>query len=464
MTDFGTYSATGLLAGYRTGRFSPVEVVESLASAIEQVDPLLNSFAAFDRDAAIAAARDAASLYAAGASDLPPLLGLPVAVKDLIDTADLPTAYGSRHHAGHRPQRDAEVVRRLRAAGAIVLGKTATHEYAWGFTTANPHYGPTRNPWDLDRVPGGSSGGNGAALAAGLAPLAIGTDTGGSIRVPAAFCGVCGHKPTHGLIYATGVFPLAPSLDHVGPMARDPADLALAMEALVGVRTDLSKGLNGLRIGISEELHAPAPSPAIQAVWDHACRRLADAGAVLVPLLPIGLTDLASVFGRTLLPEALEVHRAAGLFPAERGLYGEDVAVRLSMAEALTSEDLAEARRRRAEIVVALAAAFAGVDLVASLVSADPPPRIDEILGPLADPAADPRHSVIGYTALADLTGFPATALRAGFDDRGLPVGLQFMARRGDDAAALSAAKALFDATPDVQAARPDPSLWSRRS
>lgn len=464
MAEFASLSATELLTGYRSGQFSPVEVVGELADAIERVDPVLNSFVAFDREAALRAAGEAASAYRGGEADLLPLLGLPIAVKDLIDTADLPTAYGSRHHAGHRPARDAEVVRNLRAAGAIVLGKTATHEYAWGFTTANPHYGPTRNPWDPDRIPGGSSGGNGAALAAGLVPLAIGTDTGGSIRVPAAFCGVCGHKPTHGLIDATGVFPLAPSLDHVGPMARDPVDLALAMEVLAGVRTDPGRGFKGLRIGISEELHVPAPSPAIQAVWQQVCRRLTDMGAMLVSLPPTGLSDLASVFGRTLLPEALHVHLAAGLFPAGRESYGEDVAARLAMAHALNADDLAQARRRRTEIAAALTAAFNGVDLVASLCSATPPARIDAVLGPLADAAADPRHGVIGYTALADLTGFPATALRAGFDDHALPVGVQFMARRGDDAAALSAAMAFFDATPEIQARRPDPSLWSRHS
>ena len=175
-------------------------------------------------------ARAAERAYARG--EARPLEGLTLAVKDLYDTAGVRTTYGSRIFADHVPDADAELVRRAKQAGAIVVGKTLTHEFAWGITSVNPHFPPCRNPYDPERVPGGSSGGSAVALATGAAALALGTDTGGSIRIPAAFCGVSGLKPTYGALSLDGVQPLAPTLDHAGPMARTPADVRLFCEAL----------------------------------------------------------------------------------------------------------------------------------------------------------------------------------------------------------------------------------------
>lgn len=451
---FRFLSARAVQQGYRDGLFTPLEVVTELLDAIDAEDPFLGCFVALDREAVLAAAARTTSLIARGAGDDMALLGLPVAVKDMIDTQDLVTAYGSSIFSGHRPASDAAVVRKLRDAGAIVIGKTATHEFAWGFTTANPHYGPTRNPWGPDRIPGGSSGGSAAALAAGFVPLAIGTDTGGSIRVPSAFCGVCGHKPTHGLVSVDGVFPLAPSLDHVGPMARSPDDLALLLQAILDGPLGAIPALRGMRIGVSAELHRPEPRADIGAVWRQACETVASAGAAIVELPRVDLSDLPQIFSTTLLPEALAVHRDAGLFPKYLAQYGPDVARRFALAAQLDATEIAAAQQRRFAMVAEFDAMFDHVDVIMSLCSAEPPGLIDELFGPNADSACDPRHYVIGYTALADLIGFPATAVRGGFDRDGLPVGIQFMARRGNDVAALGAAAGIFERTHDLQSRR----------
>src|SRR3954447_22225376 len=225
-------TALELRAGYAARSFSPVEVLDALAARIEAREPAVNAFITLDLDAARAQAQAAEREHAGGRARL--LAGIPVAVKDIFDTAGLRTTYGSAIFADHVPDRDATAVRRLREAGAVVLGKTLTHEFAWGITSENPHFGPCRNPHDLERVAGGSSGGSAAVLAYGGAPLALGSDTGGSIRIPAAFCGVAGLKPTYGRVSAAGVLPLAPSLDPTGPLARTPADAVLALQAIRG--------------------------------------------------------------------------------------------------------------------------------------------------------------------------------------------------------------------------------------
>lgn len=217
--------------GYRRRLYSPVEVVRAL-SRNRSLNPELNAFTTLALDAAASSAKACEQALMRG--DERPLLGVPIAIKDMIDTAGLRTTYGSSMFANHIPSVDAVVVHNLKQAGAIVLGKSATHEFAWGFTTDNPHFGPTRNPWNSERVAGGSSGGSAAAVAAGMVPIAIGTDTGGSIRIPSAFCGVAGLKPTYERVSRSGVFPLARTLDHVGPIARDPADLQLLLAAMQG--------------------------------------------------------------------------------------------------------------------------------------------------------------------------------------------------------------------------------------
>src|SRR5690349_12410795 len=226
----------------------------------------LGAFVTLTLERAREEAKRAEKAYADGTAR--PLEGLTLAVKDLYDTEGVETTYGSKIYKGHVPKADAHAVRRAREAGAIVVGKTLTHEFAWGITSNNPHFPPCRNPWDPDRIPGGSSGGSAVAVATGQAALALGTDTGGSIRIPAAFCGISGLKPTYNRIAATGIFPLARSLDHAGPMARTPEDVRLLFEALTGARAATDVGEP--RIAIAPALHLHPLAPAIQAAFDRA--------------------------------------------------------------------------------------------------------------------------------------------------------------------------------------------------
>ena len=252
-------SAVELRAAFAARELSPVEVIDG---TVDEFGAFVTPTLERARDEARAAER----AYTDGTARA--LEGLPLAVKDLFDTEGVPTSYGSPIFAGHVPDADAEAVRRARAAGAIVVGKTLTHEFAWGITSNNPHYPPCRNPWDPERVPGGSSGGSAVALASGAAALALGSDTGGSIRIPAAFCGVSGLKPTYSRIPVTGVFPLARSLDHVGPMAVTPADVRLFYEVLAGP-VELEPAP---RIAICPDLHLGTFEPAIGRVFDRTPR------------------------------------------------------------------------------------------------------------------------------------------------------------------------------------------------
>jgi aspartyl-tRNA(Asn)/glutamyl-tRNA(Gln) amidotransferase subunit A len=282
----------------RRRRLSPVELTEAVMARIDALQPVLNAFTTLaPREAILAAARAAEAEIARG-SYRGILHGIPVSVKDLIDTAGLRTTYGSGMFRDHVPVRDGAVPERLRAAGAVITGKTATHELGKGITTNNHFFGTTRNPWNLEHVPGGSSGGAGAAAAALLGPLHVGTDGGGSIRFPAAFCGVVGLKPTLGLISNRGQFGGAgTSFSVPGPMTRTVRDAALAAQALAGfdpghtysrpgpvpdLVSGLEAGVRGLRIGTSRDLLAPEPEPDVRAAHEATLRRLEDLGAGLV--------------------------------------------------------------------------------------------------------------------------------------------------------------------------------------
>ncbi|HVL94308.1 MAG TPA: amidase [Solirubrobacteraceae bacterium] len=380
-------TAGELLAAFASRERSPVEVLEECAARIASADAQLGAFAALCLDRARAEAQAAEGAWRRG-EPTGPLCGLPLAVKDVFDTAGVETACGSAILAGRVPARDAEAVRRARAAGAILIGKTRTHEFAWGYAMTGAHGEPlTRNPRDPERMPGGSSGGSAAALAAGMAVLALGTDTGGSIRLPAAWCGVCGHKPTFGLVPMDGVWPLAPSLDHAGPMALTPGDCALLLHALGGP--------------------APAPLP----------DELRIGGAALLP----DAQRTARVYRALLASEALAVHRRAGLWPARAADYTPAVRRQAERAESAALGDApAERERLRAE----LSEVFAAVDLIVSPVAAVAPPRWDE--------PVDLREAVTPHLALQDLLGLPACAL---------PTGEQVTGPPGSDALVLAYAE-----------------------
>jgi aspartyl-tRNA(Asn)/glutamyl-tRNA(Gln) amidotransferase subunit A len=373
--------------------------VEVLAAGVALIEAdELGAWAALCLDRAREEARAAEDAWRRG-EPTGPLCGLALGVKDLYDTAGVETACGSALLSGRVPTADAEAVHRCREAGAIVVGKTRTHQFAWGITMMGGDGEPeTRNPWDPERSPGGSSGGSGVAVATGMVPLALGTDTGGSIRIPAAWCRISGFKPTFGRVPLDGVWPLAPSLDHAGPMAADPAGCALLFDVLAGGSgAGIGRVPDGLRVGGPELLPTgPATTEAYRVIQMH---------------------------------EALGVHRAAGLWPARAEGYAADVRERLELAERLTGDEVRSAREERERLRGLLPAIFAGVDVIRSPVSAVSAPRWDDRI--------DIRAEVLPHTTLQDLLGLPACAL---------PDGTQMTGPPGADALVLAAAGAAFAA------------------
>jgi aspartyl-tRNA(Asn)/glutamyl-tRNA(Gln) amidotransferase subunit A len=454
-------SARELLAAYRRRSLSPVELLDALLERIEALDGELGAFTALRAEAAREEAAACERAYASGAEQ-PPLAGVPFAVKDLIDTAGLRTAYGSPMFADNVPGADAPAVAQVRAAGGILVGKTQTHEFAWGLSSVNELMGTSHNPWSPERISGGSSGGSAVALAAGFVPIAVGSDTGGSIRVPSAFCGAAGHKPTYGRVSAEGVWPLAPSLDHPGPMARTPDDAALLLSILErpGSPTGPAAsrdGLAGLRVGVCPDLHLVPLAPAVQAAFESAVRTAGELGGEIVELSFRDARAIHPAFVAIQGAEALDVHTRAGLYPGRKAEYGADVRGRLERAEGLTPSGYLAATAERERLRSEAAALFTGADLLLTPVGAASPPAIGEEEFLHDGRMLDLRQVVMPYTVPQDLFGLPACTVRAGFDELGIPVGVQFTAPPWADALALSAAQALFDATPELQARRPPP-------
>ena len=387
--------ATELLGGYAAREFTPVEVIDALGARIEEMNPSLGAFTTLCLDRA----RDEAAAPRPG-----PLAGVPFAAKDIFVSVGVRTTYGSAMFTAHVPERDAAAVATLRDAGAILVGKTQTHEFAWGITSVNEAMGSSRNPWDPTRVPGGSSGGSAVALAARMVPLAIGTDTGGSIRIPASFCAIAGLKPTYGRVSLKGVWPLAPSLDHAGPMARTIDDLELLYRVLSGDAE-------------------PEPS--------------AEPEVVETDLSDIG--EWLEVYAVIQGVEAVRVHGGAGLFPDRAAEYGADVRHRLERASGVDPDAYVVATRRREELRGELARRLSGRRLLATPVATVQPPRPED--------AVTMRDSVMPHTTPQNLTGLPACAVCTGFDGDGLPTGVQITGPAGSDLAVLRAARALHSSS-----------------
>jgi aspartyl-tRNA(Asn)/glutamyl-tRNA(Gln) amidotransferase subunit A len=439
MSELWELSAVELRAGYRSRAFTPVEVVDAVAQRTERLNPSLGAFTTLCLDRA----RDEAAAIDIARDDRP-LAGIPFAAKDLYDSAGVRTTYGSALFADHVPDRDAATLAAVRSAGGILVGKTQTHEFAWGITSINAAIGSSNNPWDPARIPGGSSGGSGAALGARMVPLALGTDTGGSIRIPSAFCGVTGLKPTYGRVDMRGLWPLAPSLDHAGPMARTPADLALLLAAMEGREPlPVPRGLGRVTLVTCPDLHlAPATLPVGRALGQ-AIDTLTRLGArVEERSLPVA-GEVAATFRVIQLCEALHVHTAAGLVPERLGEYGRDVRHRLQAAAHVPPTDYVRATAERERLRGGLGRLLHDGALLITPVSSVPAPTPHD--------TATLRETVMPYNMPQNLTGFPSVAVRAGFDPHGLPIGIQITAAPWCEAEALRTARALYDATPDVQ-------------
>ena len=428
---------------------SPTEALESCAARIEET-ARFNAFTVVAFDEAREAARAAERAYAAGDGEARPLRGVPVAVKDAIDTAGLQTTYGSAMFARHVPTRDAACVARLRAAGAVIVGKTSLFELAWGITSSNALHGDCLNPWDPARSAGGSSGGSAAALALRQVPLTLGTDTGGSIRIPAAWCGVMGLKPTFGRVATEGVFPLAPSLDHVGPMARRPEDLALAMTAL-GAEPLESFPPGGGRAAVWEGPPGPELDTAGRDALEAAGAALARAGWAVEPVDEPALDGAVHVFATIQGVEALATHRELGLYPERREEYPPEIGRRLDRAREIDPRRYEAAQEARRALLARLDELLGRFDVLVSPVAPLAAPSLGAEGEVVAGAARGVRAAVLPYTVPHNLAGVPAAAVRTAVDRDGLPRAVQVSAARGRDAAALAASAVIWADDPGLQ-------------
>jgi aspartyl-tRNA(Asn)/glutamyl-tRNA(Gln) amidotransferase subunit A len=446
---------SGAELGRRIARreLSPVEVTRTRLERIARLDAKLNAFVLVTADRALAEAAAAEREIAAGRSR-GPLHGVPMALKDLFDTAGVRTTAGSRILAHNVPVRDAAVVERLRAAGLVLLGKTNLHEFAFGTTSDNPHYGPCRNPWDLERSPGGSSGGSGAALAAGLCAVAPGTDTGGSIRIPAGACGVVGLKPTLGRVSRRGVTPLAWSFDTVGPLARTVEDAALLMNAIAGpdaedewcaarpaedFARDLERGAGGLTLGVPREWFFEGVEPGIEVAVREAIAVLEREGARRVDVAMPGMADAHTAHHAILAAEAAAFH---GPWLRERpDDYGSDVRRGLELGQLIVAVDYVNARRVQAIVQATFRVALAEADVLVTPCLPQPPSRVGEPMS---------REPEVAWNRLltpVNIAGYPAISVPCGFDGAGMPVGLQIIGRPFAEAPLLRVARAYERAT-----------------
>jgi aspartyl-tRNA(Asn)/glutamyl-tRNA(Gln) amidotransferase subunit A len=350
--------------------------------------------------------------------------GIPLAVKDLFDTAGLRTTYGSILFSDHVPERTAEAVSRLEAAGYVNVGKTNLHEFAYGITSYNPHFGDVANPLDLSRTAGGSSSGSGAAVAAGLADAALGSDSGGSIRIPAACCGIVGFKPSRGLVPLEGCFPLAPSFDHAGPMGRDVQTCTRMLEAL-------APGFDGVELGSLKELE-------VGVAWlelaEPLVRARVEAAAELFPRRREVAFPLPEGIGAVFMREVAESHR--GLFPEHADSYGENVRTKLERCLAVTDSEFEAARRGLEEYRERAAETMEGLDLLVT-------PTLAFVAPPAVKDDLEIREAVIRFTYPFNALGWPALAMPCGPAEHGLPASVQLVAPVGEDARVIAAGATL---------------------
>lgn len=461
MTSLNQLSAGALRQGYLRRELSPVEVLEAVAARLDQTRRF-NAFITPLLDAALEKAQRAEKLYLSGETDSQPLLGVPIAVKDNYDMEQVRTTYGSSIFADHLPRETAECVRRVEAAGAIVVGKTSLHEFAWGITGENPHFGPCHNPWDFARIAGGSSSGSAAALALMVAPLALGSDTAGSIRIPASLCGIVGMKPSYDRLPRSGLFPLAPTLDHVGLMSREPRDLAVLLKVVEDTPraltvTDLDTGphlgsgdaMRGLRIGVLPASSYDQLDGDISSVVRAALDVLISLGAELVELDSQVFAHTLGIFAPIQQAEAFFVHHSRGLFPARRSEYGDDVRERLELSQSVMLADYLTATTARDRLAADLRAIFETVDVLLTPLGAARAPTLASLSD--GDSSAAFRKLMLSHTVPQSLAGIPCCAVRAGFDRDGLPVGVQLSAPRGADDRLLQVVDAFYRSTPAVQ-------------
>ena len=456
--DLANLSIPRVARALRDKELSALELTEAYLRRIEALNPRVNAYVTVTAERARDDARRADAELAVG-RDRGLLHGIPIGHKDLYETAGIRTTGGGKFHASHVPSADCTVARKLREAGTVLLGKLNTHEYAYGATTTNPHYGATRNPWDLARIPAGSSGGSGAAIAAGLATATTGTDTGGSIRMPASVCGVVGLKPTYGRVSKQGVLPLSYAFDHAGPIVRTVEDAALVLNAIAGYDAadattaripsedygaQLGAGVRGLRVGVPREWFFERCDEEVAAGVEAALAELRRLGADVRDVALPGVAEgVGAIFG-FVLAEAQEIH-AANL-KARPQDFGADVRAILQ-SPAPSGPALMTALRARDALIVAARQALEQVDVLVTPTTPIPAARIGEEITRVASEDMPVLAAMIRCTAPFNATRLPALSLPCGFTRAGLPIGLQIAGRPFDEATVLRVGHAYEQAT-----------------
>jgi aspartyl-tRNA(Asn)/glutamyl-tRNA(Gln) amidotransferase subunit A len=439
------------------GQLSPIALTEAYLERIDALDGELHSYVLVLREEALTAARQIADGRSRGR-----LHGIPIGLKDIYKTRGIRTTAGSPRYLDHVPDEDAESWVRLRDAGAILLGKQETHEFAIGGPDFGLPFPPARNPWNTAHYPAGSSSGSAVAVAAGLCAAAMGSDTGGSIRGPAAYNGIVGLKPTYGRVSRRGVFPLSYTLDHCGPLTRTVEDCAILMQALAGYdphdpasadipvpdyQAALAKRLDGLTIGVIRHFHErdavadfgadSAPSATYVAAFDAACRTLESLGARLVDLQLSPLVDYLDANRLIMLAEAYALHETD--FRERPHLFGHHMFARIGLGAFLTAADYVEAMRQRRELAVEFSHALAKVDVAISANTTGPAPRIDEV-------STYSTFERASYTGPYNLTGSPALSIPIGFEN-GLPLAFQIIGKPFDEAVVMRVGHTFEQAT-----------------
>lgn len=433
------------IADVRSGLIRASEAWETCSSRIERLNPLLNAFITrLDQ-----AAPDGRDPGAEAELVNTPLAGAPIAVKDLFDTKGVRTTAGSLFFKDHVPMTDAVAVSRVRAAGGRIIGKTNTHEIALGVTNVNPHFGACRNPWATDRVSGGSSGGSAVAVATGMAMAALGTDTGGSIRIPASLCGVVGLKPTFGRVSLRGVLPLSWNLDHVGPLARCVTDAALLLEILAGWDEDdpasvntpmnspskrLEEGVRGWRVVRAAGEYLEDCDPEIHAAVNTAAEIFEHLGALVETRDLTYLRDAALANGIMTQADAATYHRER--LAEQPLLFGDDVRVRLQTGRDFSSADYVLARRTQTEMRHHLELLLSAYDVLLLPSTPTTAPYIE------GGDAVEHARRLTRFTAPFNLTGLPCISVPCGFSSDGMPFGLQLVSSAWQEGRLLQAARA----------------------
>lgn len=441
----------------RERRASAMELAEQSIARIESLNPSLNAFLTVTAGKARDRANQLDEELARGV-DRGPLHGIPIAYKDLFYTKGVRTTAGSLLFAKLFPAYDAAVVEKLNDAGAVMVGKTGMHELAYGITSDNPHFGSIGNPWNPECIPGGSSGGSGVAVASGMAASALGSDTGGSIRIPASFCGVVGLKPTFGRVSRYGAVPLGYSLDHMGPLTRTVRDAALVLNAIAGhdPRDPSSShaavedflppddvSLAGVRVGLPENFYFDRVDAEVREAVHHAARLAEAAGAEVVPIRLPDIEALNAVGRVILLGEASALYEP---YMDRRDLFGADVLALLDQGRLLKATDYINAQRIRRSLTREFTALWDKIDCLFTPTTTVPAPRIGQTTITIEGKDEDVRLAATRNVRAINLLGLPAVSIPSGIHSSGLPMGLQIVGRAFKEAALLRVAAAVEDA------------------